>query len=817
MKTLCKLTYNYLKLNKKKALITIVSVILVTTLIFALGLGASIVRKNLLDSAIKSNGSHHVKFYDIDFDNYYELKENSDINEIAIMQIIDAISFDDYQVNIVNVTDNLRDYFYDLTGSYPTNSSEVIISNTLALDNNYVIGDMIGSYEIVGVFDYSTLGNGEYDYDYYAYTETSFIDTLPTTFFVTFKSTNGAYDKYISLAKSLGLTNITATGGLPSFENASINSDLLTVYGEYYLAATKFGVYALIISIFIVVSVFCILIVRNSFTISLNERKKQFGALRSIGASKKQIFKMVMIEASMVSLIGIPIGILLSFGLVSIILTVFNNILSQLIVPLHLYLYFEFIVISLIFILLTVFISALYPALKASKTSPIETARGNDVYKIKKTKENYPLIKKIFGYEGEVAYKSMRRNSSKFTSSIISLVISVVLFITFATIINYVLVNYATGYDGLFDVEIQVPDESSELITEIKAISSIDEIVIYKNTTLSYDGLDYYTDEFVNNNSLDNPRYFSIYGVDDKTYQKILNDLDIDDTYYGIMVNVTYKKDSKTNESISYSVFEDSDDITISLYTYESIYNEETEEWEYIFNSPYLTISNMYLTDEISYFDLIRETLIVNLDTYNEIINSVPDEEKYFSALYNIGINTERSIEFDQDIKKIIADNPNVNIGYINWSYYVYQSNMIALAFAFISYSILIFISLISITTVYSSMTTNIETRSKEFSVLRSVGMSKKGLNKMIVLEGTFLALKALFFSLLISIVVVWFIREAFRMMDLISRTAINPYPVKYVIIAVVTVLLLLILISIFSLNRIKKKNIVDAIKNENI
>lgn len=87
----------------------------------------------------------------------------------------------------------------------------------------------------------------------------------------------------------------------------------------------------------------------------------------------------------------------------------------------------------------------------------------------------------------------------------------------------------------------------------------------------------------------------------------------------------------------------------------------------------------------------------------------------------------------------------------------------------------------------------------------------------MLILEGTFLGLKVLFFSIPISMIIIWFIREALKMMDIISKSMIIPYPTNYLIAAIAVVLVLIFLITMFSVRKIKRKNIVDSIKNENI
>lgn len=800
MKTLSKLTYRYLRLNKKKAIITIVSIILVTTLLFAIGLGASTLRKNNVDDIIRYAGSSHYNLENVSFDTINYLNSNSDILDIGLSQIIAIKSVGDYNLNVITVSENLKNEFQELSGDFPQSANEIIISSKLAQNQNIDIGSVLASYEVVGIFeDFPHYFDDYYETYYFVYTNAAFNENGETNFYITFKSTHNAYPKIDNIAKDLGLAKHITMSGSVYYDSSYINDNLLAANGEFYLLSTKFGIYGIFATILVVVSVFCVLIVRNSFTISLTERKKQFGALRSIGASKKQIFKMVMIEAGMLSIIAIPLGILLSLALVSGIIFIFNNLMSSQNVAYQLYLYPEFIIISLIFIIITIFASAAIPALKASKVSPMEAIRLNNVYKIKKSKENYPLIKKIFGSHGEIAYKNMKRNRKVFTSSVISLCIAIVLFLSFATLIDYVLVNSKVDFENKYDIVIYVHEE--DIIDKIENISAIDEIHYSINEWMQFQYDDFFTDEYLENNEMEETVTFMLFGLDPKSYSDYLNNLGVNDKYNGILV--------------SDNVFKEDSNLKLNLVTKDTIYNSETGSYENIISPSFMTLDNLYLAESYPYSSLPTITLIVNLDKYEEIMNASSKENSFIQ--YEIDINAKDYKAFDNEINKIIEENPNVEIDYMNHEIINYNYKMEAIAVSFIFYSILAFIAIISITTVFSSISTNIGIREKEFSVLRSVGLSKAGLNKMLILEGIFLALRVIFWSLLVSIIIIWFIREALKMLSILDKNVIIPYPLSYIIGTIVVVLLLITLVTIYSINKIKKKNIVDSIKNENI
>ena len=358
MKILNKLTYDYLKLNKKKCITTIISIILITVLLFSVGIFVSTIRKAALDSVILEDGTNHIVFSDQDYSNYSILNRDKNIKSIEVTSVIDVID----DLSIISIDDTLWDSISILKGRIPNNTNEIIISSAYASTYNLDVSSNIGEKEIVGIYSNNTLNDNLYS----AYTKEVNYNNRVVSFYVTYKSIFNIYDKIDNTADNLKLS-YSYILGYKSYAHTSINSNYLALLGQFANNNIKLGVYALIFFDLLIISLFCILIVRNAFTINLIERNKQFAALRSIGASKAQIFKMVIIEAFMLSIIAIPIGIILSILFSNLIILIFNNILENIIEPLSIYYYPSLIIVSLLFILFTIFISACIPALKASK------------------------------------------------------------------------------------------------------------------------------------------------------------------------------------------------------------------------------------------------------------------------------------------------------------------------------------------------------------------------------------------------------------------------------------------------------------------
>ena len=756
MKILSKLTYDYLKLNKKKCIATLVSIILITVLLFSVGIFVSTIRKAALDSVILEDGTKHIVFSDQDYSNYSILNRDKNIKSIEVTSVIDVID----DLSIISIDDTLWDSISILKGRIPNNTNEIIISSAYASTYNLDVSSNIGEKEIVGIYSNNTLNDNLYS----AYTKEVNYNNRVVSFYVTYKSIFNIYDKIDNTADNLKLS-YSYILGYKSYAHTSINSNYLALLGQFANNNIKLGVYALIFFVLFIISLFCILIVRNAFTINLIERNKQFAALRSIGASKAQIFKMVIIEAFMLSIIAIPIGIILSILFSNLIILIFNNILENIIEPLSIYYYPSLIIVSLLFILFTIFISACIPALKASKLSPITGLKP--VYNLKKSREKYPIIEKLFKEVGVLAYKNIKRNKNKFNSSIISMSISVILFIVFSFLINNVVIATSDVLGEDFDITINISDDLV-LYNEILSIPETFEAITYKSTFLYYDNGKFPEEEMPS---------LLLVGVDDNYYNEHYDD--------GIYVI------NALNDIEEFEIYDN--------------------EYNYVYTINEFKKSN----DMPEFIHFNNLVMVVDFDTYNTILTNF-SYDYIWAREYNIGINTLKPEVFDKYMEDIIKKFPESNINYINYAYYDYEAKQMILAIKFVCYTIILAIAILSISAMFNSLNTNILTREKEFAILRSLGLSKKDLNKLLIYEGIFLGIKTLIISLIISIILIFGLDKFIKLLDIDSLKHLI-FPTKYIIIAIILLIVIILLVIMYSKNKIKNKNIVDAIKNENI
>ena len=189
-----------------------------------------------------------------------------------------------------------------------------------------------------------------------------------------------------------------------------------------------------ILSVIIVAA--SIIVVSNAFRVSAAERRAQFGMLKSVGATKQQIAQTVVYEGIFLSVLGMPAGVLLGFVVQMIGVQLINHIVydmnQAMTVPLEarFVVAWQAILIAVAVSFGTMLLAAWLPARKAAKIAAIDAIRGAGEVKVEQKRvRSHWLAQKLFGIEGALAAKSLRRNRRNMRATIISLSMSVVLFV----------------------------------------------------------------------------------------------------------------------------------------------------------------------------------------------------------------------------------------------------------------------------------------------------------------------------------------------------------------------------------------------------
>ncbi len=625
--------------------------------------------------------------------------------------------------------------------------------------------------------------------------------------------------------------NYNANESLIKWENLEFSNSTV---------AMLYSVSSLIILIIIFTSVFCI---RNSFEISITERIKQYGMLASIGATSKQIKKDVLYEGLILGAIGIPLGILSGLFAIFILLKVIQGILASAIEITFVFkTSFASIIISILLCSITIYLSARKSAKKASKVSPIEAIRSNQDIKIKEGKNSLKtpkIIKKIFGIGGIIAYKNLKRNKKKYRTTVISIVTSVAIFIAMTSFFTYAfksndIYNTKRSYN-LIVYETNQIDLVDDNYNKLKQIANIDGIEDYtilmsntifipkaelqnhyseknKKITKAIEELEselYEEEEDSSNDTSEELSYITIYALQQQEYQKFIEQtgLKYDECKDKAILIDNMKNYVTIDEKSSYVLYRlydykkgDKIDATIKL---SQIENES--ESENINIDKTITIEIAGLTDE-------RPMGLENVYSSNGFI--IVSEEFFEkndieTKQVEMFINAKDADQIEEYINKNYPNDFYVN----NIEKSIREQNAVWLVIAIFLYGFIIVISLIGVTNIFNTITTNMTLRSKEFANLKSIGMTKKEFNKMIRLESFFYCVKSLIFGIIIGSILSFLLYKAFA--EGIDMGYI--YPIQGVIISIIAVALLITTIMKYTLNKINKQNIIETIRKDNI
>lgn len=849
MSILNRLTIKNLRLNKKRTIVTIIGIILSTALMVGIGLLFSSFQDLMIRDTIGYNGKYEANYGDVDLDKLNDIKDKDFTyfyeKPIGFSKIESSNEYKPYMY----ITSVNKEYFDELKlieGSFPKNENEAVISNHVITNGglNYKVGDIVTfkygkrniegngtlansefvdgefltnegthTYKIVGIVDRSNFESYSAS-GYTAFTVDVNSDKGNVNLYVMFNKNKKIIKQSEELAKRLNYDN-----------DINYNSTLLALYGESTYGNVMTTMVSMMMIMLSLVSIGCIIVIYNSFAISVMERKKEFGLLSSIGTTKRQLSHTVFFEAVVVGVIGIILGILGAYIGIGCVILIINNLISDILeYKLHLVTNPLFIIIPVIFMIVVIGLSAFIPSRRASKVSPIEAIRQNDDIKINKKKiKTSKLVNKLFGIEGEIALKNIKRNKKKYRVTVVSLFISIVLFISFSSYMNYTL-NTASSVMGEVPYDYQIsyfgddPNNDKEALDKINEIvksSDVKEYVSYSVSNLSIIGnytysdeyLDFYKSAYGENGikALNNLKYqyISIYILDDNSYNKYKKLIGIDNDSV-ILLNKFKGVSYGNNKRVNYDIpVINSGNINIKICNFDN--DDDVDTTKYCnkkIDNIFVTNKSFDLIEEFSYMDYFK--LIVNKKLYD----SISDSSTHYTQFNIISDNTNNIDKLTKELDKYS------NVNYTNIKEAMKQANNLILVVKILMYGFISLVTLIGVTSVFNTISTSMALRKREFAVLRSIGLTNRGFNKILFFESLFFGMKSLIFAIPVSIGITVLIHYALADMVSISTIII---PWKYIIISIVSVFVIVLLTMMYSTSKIKKHNIIEQIREENI
>lgn len=871
MNILNKLTIKSLQMNKKRTIVTIIGIILSTALIAAVSTMVVSFRETMIEYEKSKNGNYHYSFYDVPAEDLKYFKNNRNINAIYTMReegyanLNGSINAEKPYVRLLEMDNSalLNSSIKLVDGRMPQNSNEIVISkhiktnggvtlnigqkltldiserlgieddetfplhqsNLYKYDEEYLEKKYTKEFEIVGIIErpntdiestycpgYTIItyldSSSTKDLDVYALLTKKAIKNqdkvIPQILGVDEKLFNDIYgedgeynlDKYKTLSETQKY-DFDKNRGLLRFENFEMNESTLS---------TIFGAAVIVIVIIIITSVFCI---RNSFAISITEKMKQYGMLASVGTTPKQIKKNVLYEGIILALIGIPFGILGGLLAVYILLKIVSVILFEYLNGIQFVFTISWlaILVAIILSLVTIYLSARSSARRASKVSPIEAIRGNNDINIKAKKlKTSKLVKKIFGVGGQIADKNLKRNKKKYRTTVISIVVSVAIFIALSSFLTYAF-NTSSIYYKERTYNLNLYGRTKDSYEDFKKIAKMDGIkdyAIYMEHEFVVKTEDLKVEkEFVRSFEGQEKHSINVYALSDDKFKEYVKDIGLD-----------YDKCKE--------------EMILSDYYTSYIYDEETKSSKYVtrryydFNSGDILRGKFYKGGDEEFDNSID----IKIAAYTDKKPMGIERNSYFGGIiiinedflnkftdFNLGtemyIKAENADALQDEIVKAYGDKHHVN----NFDQIMRQDNAMNLVIAIFLYGFITVISLIGVTNIFNTITTNMNLRSREFAMLKSIGMTNKEFNRMIRLESILYGTKSLLIGIPIGIGFSYlFYKQFVNTLDM--KFAL---PMTSIIIAILAVFILIGCIMKYSLNKINKQNIIETIRKDNI
>ncbi len=862
MNVLKKLTKKNLTLNKKRTIVTIIGIMLSTALIVCVSGLVGSFQKTLVNEAINSNGNYHALIKDMKKEDIENLKNNRNIKNLYAMSTLGYAKIDsnnEYKPFLfIKSYDELalKNMGIKLTsGRLPTNEHEILINNQVLTDagldlklNDTITLDIGKRYIIDGGKKFYLNQNNpyskpenqttEFDEAENTYEKEEFESGMTKTYTIVgfIKRPNYFLESY----SSPGYTCITYMNEKTEESDMAIlyknpknyssktkeivdkkydydyNSELLRWLGvtdSMAMGALR-AVEGIVIGIIIISSVF---VIRNSFAISITEKKKAYGMFKSVGATSKQIKKNVLYEGLILGIFAIPIGIVAGTLATFLLCVTLNLILSDILEEIK----FAFnipitgILLSTALASLTIYLSVIFTAKKAGKISPINAIRGNDDIKIKNKKLKTPkIIHKIFKTGGVIAYKNLKRNKKKYRTTVISIVVSVFVFISLSSFIDMTFKAAGMYYKDLsYNLEISPnvdleAEEQEELLTQVSKDSLITRFSIQKQAHFTFKSEEYLSDFGKNIKEVyqyeDNDLAPNIISVGQEEFNRLLeaNHLNVAENQDKGLLLDEYQDyiNEKLHSGDLYDI-KNKTKITGQVHEYNSkdgkIENQKEISIEIInITKKPMGLENIYYAGGY---------LVVSDDYFN----------KNFTSQYTrMFVKSEDAKKLEKNIEEMTKENTVFKkLSVYNLEEQIKQEKSMILIISIFLYGFITVITLIGITNIFNTITTNMNLRSKEFAMLKSIGMTKKEFNKMIRLESIFYGSKALFFGIPLGLIGSYLIYKAFN--DGLAFGYI--FPLKAILLAILFVLVIIGIIMKYSLNKINKQNIIETIRNDNI
>ncbi len=829
--------------NKKKYIPLLIGIILSVVLLTTIYTMLYNIKVNEISIEKKTKGDFHFSFVETDMENVNLLMKDEKVEKDSISTIHFQIGrffsqLPNLKVDIVSLDNNAFKFMCPLEikkGRMPNTSNEIIVEEWISRRKIGAIGigekvDTIvngknESYTVVGYYENFNTSQYTQKVNFYTFLDRSKVE----------KDTGiGITNIYFKLKQGISIKNNFSTyRGIVGKKHFKANDSLLFLIGEHEDSKSKnFNIMNLW---FILPVIFVtIIMIYNSLNISVLERIKQFGLLRMIGASKRHIKYIILCEVLFICMIAIPIGSIISIVGLKLIFPILN---FKYIMGSEIKISSIALIKSMLIILVTSIFASYIPARVATKLSPIDAALSR--WNVEKDGNKKRALSKLYSVEFDLASRNIKRNRRRYTVTLLSVTVSVILFVVSSSIFNMVpsFLSVA-GEDLKLDYSIYKGAAASkqELIKGYSDLKDIDEVdKVYKRYDLllgySYieasklnDKYKVYSKKNSGNEPIEMNTLFDIYDTSRLENACIENYLIEGNCDIGKMqdqneVLIVQKNRVKGKENEKYysgntTDFKIGDKIQVKL-------NKDLKDTVELKVAGIITARPFNTQNQ--YDDVARnkiksfkpETKIVISDKLIEKwIKTSRQERNHDRYLNLIGYDTMLKKNIDKSLasKKII----DLSTQMVDTKLIEQEDSIEKMKKAFGEVSLVTYVfvgiaSLIGVLNLFNTCRANIIIRKREIAMLKAIGVTGKQIKQIINLEGAIFGIKGGLYGVAVSMIFVYSLYYFLRSIEYFKWNM----PIHLPLIAMFVAVIGGYLSTIVPLIKVNKSNIINEIKVE--
>lgn len=903
-----KVTLESLKKNRTRTIVTIIGIMLSAAMICASTTLVSSMQNFVLRCEIYRSGDWHGAVYDAAYKDYEDIRDSGKVSPAAYAQVLGYAkigSANEYKPYLYVLGGDAASGYFEtmpvhlILGTLPKDPTEIILPEHLTSNGkvNYTLGDTVTLEVGDRMLDGKRLGQDTPIYAYDSETHTEVMsgegleNTEPRTYTVvgiyerptfedysapgytalTAADTKSADQSpihcYFKLHKPAGVYDFMKEMGYTQEYRYAYNTKVLLYSGTAPFDSFLTAFYSLAAIIIALIVFGSVSLIYNAFSISVSERTRQFGLLSSVGATRKQLRRMVLFEALAVSIVGIPLGILVGIGGIGITLLLIGDKFFSIVrvdIPMRLCVSWQAVVIAAVIALVTVLISAWIPSKRATRVSAVEAIRQSMDIKVSgRPVRTSKLSYKLFGLPGVLAGKHYKRNRKKYRTTVVSLFMSIVLFVSAAAFTDYMMESAEGGlasdqFDLIYAAEsdasaAMMPDALLELLFSEQNVTGG---TYTKKQFLQGDiSREYVTAMFADrfsNFGMESedraPKELGISGylyfVADAEFNRLLEKYDLKEADYydrdnplGIALDRNIELDRRLEKYVTLDTLKGDVCVIEGLYYVEIdgyyrkdsridengnkvvLYQNRDNESD-IIELPYeesfakYTLRSEKTIEEAPFFVSRSTPVAINMIYPYSMLESVVPE-----AALNQFRNTEYFLTSSnhaasfENLATTLTENGLSSRQLFDYAANAETNRNVVTIIRVFAYGFIVLISLIAAANVFNTISTNISLRRREFAMLKSVGMTQKGFRRMMNYECLLYGSKALLLGLPVSCGITYLI---YRAVTTAYETSFH-LPWAAIGIAVLSVFLVVFATMMYSMSKVKKDNPIDALKNENL